>query len=100
MRVLFHLKSLKIFYNNNHSLILSNIDALTTKLNDSLTNTIKNKMTIIPQAYYKISGLVIATNSKFLFINDFFDSAALYDIGISWGQIADKKLFKKYNKLI
>lgn len=53
-----------------------------------------NEVTIIPQAYYKISGLVMAMNHDFIFVSDFFDSAALYDIGIAWGQLANKKVYK------
>ena len=53
-----------------------------------------NEVTVIPQAYYKISGLVMAMNHDFIFVSDFFDSAALYDIGIAWGQLANKKVYK------
>lgn len=55
----------------------------------------KNRIIIKPQAYYKISGLTIAINHDFFFISEFFDSAALYDIGLAWGQLSDKKFFKK-----
>lgn len=55
-----------------------------------------NKITLIPVADYKISGLVVATNRFFLIKTEFFDSAALYDIGISWGRLGDKKFYKKY----
>ena len=57
-----------------------------------------HRIKIIPQAYYKISGMVVAHNHTFIFRNDFFDSAALYDIGIVWGPLANKKIFKKYFK--
>ncbi len=53
---------------------------------------------IIPQAYYKLSGLVLAHNHTFFFKNDFFDSAALYDIGVGWGAFSNKRLVKKYLK--
>lgn len=59
----------------------------------------KNKMTIIPQAHYVLSGRVVAFNHDFLFISQFFDSAALYDLGASWGKLADKTFFKKYLKM-
>ena len=55
-----------------------------------------NRITIIPVAYYKISGMVIATNRFFLLKTEFFDSAALYDIGLAWGKLGNKKLYKKY----
>jgi len=55
-----------------------------------------NKITMIPVADYKISGLVVATNRFFLIKTEFFDSAALYDIGIAWGRLGDKKFYKKY----
>lgn len=55
-----------------------------------------NKIQILPQAEYKISGLVIAYNRSFLTRDDFFDSAALYDIGLAWGKMSDKKFYKKY----
>ncbi len=55
-----------------------------------------SKMTIIPQAHYILQGQTVAYNHDFLFISDFFDSAALYDIGTSWGDLADKKIFKRY----
>lgn len=51
---------------------------------------------ITPQAKYIISGLVVAYNYTFLYRNEFFDSAALYDIGISWGRLADKKFYNRY----
>lgn len=55
-----------------------------------------HKIQMAPQAEYKISGLVVAHNSSFLIRNDFFDSAALYDIGLAWGELGDKKFYKKY----
>ena len=57
-----------------------------------------NKMEIIPQAHYVLSGKVVAFNHDFLFRSPFFDSAALYDLGTSWGKLADKNLFKTYMK--
>lgn len=56
----------------------------------------KNEMELIPQAHYVLSGRVVAFNHDFLFISKFFDSAALYDLGVSWGKLSDKALFKKY----
>lgn len=55
-----------------------------------------NKMEMIPQAHYELSGRVVAYNHDFLFISKFFDSAALYDLGASWGKLSDTELFKKY----
>ena len=60
----------------------------------SLVN--KGTMEITPQAHYVLSGKVIAYNHDFLFRTKFFDSAALYDLGAAWGNLADKKLLKKY----
>ena len=57
-----------------------------------------NKIQIKPQAEYNISGLVVAYNRSFLTRDDFFDSAALYDIGLVWGRLSDKKFYKKYFK--
>jgi hypothetical protein len=57
-----------------------------------------HKIKVIPQAHYKLSGMVVAYNYSFVFISEFFDSAALYDLGASWGQLADKKLYNKYFK--
>lgn len=59
----------------------------------------KGTMEITPQAHYILSGKVIAYNHDFLFISKFFDSAALYDLGASWGKLADKKTLKKYIKV-
>ena len=55
-----------------------------------------NEMEIIPQAHYILSGRVVAFNHDFLFVSKFFDSAALYDLGVSWGKLSDKSFFKKY----
>ena len=60
----------------------------------SLINS--NQITMIPQAHYVLSGLVIAYNRDFLFKSEFFDSVALYDLGASWGNMANKDLFGKY----
>lgn len=59
----------------------------------------KNKAEMIPQAHYELSGKAIAINHDFLFISKFFDSVALYDLGAAWGDMADKKLYKKYIKI-
>ena len=58
----------------------------------------KHKIKIIPQAHYELSGLVVAYNHDFFFVNDFFDSAALYDLGASWGELGRKIIYKKYFK--
>lgn len=57
-----------------------------------------HKIMVIPQAHYKLSGLAVAYNYSFVFISDFFDSAALYDLGATWGELADKNLYNKYFK--
>ena len=62
----------------------------------SLINS--NQMVIMPQAHYVMSAKAIAYNYDFIFISEFFDSAALYDLGSAWGEIADKNYFKKYIK--
>jgi len=59
----------------------------------------KGTMEITPQAHYVLSGKVIAYNHDFLFISKFLDSAALYDLGTAWGELADTKLLKKYIKV-
>ena len=59
----------------------------------------KGTMEITPQAHYILSGKVIAYNHNFLFASKFFDSAALYDLGTSWGKLANKELLKKYVKV-
>lgn len=65
----------------------------------SLLNS--HKITVIPVAHYDISCTVVANNYDFLFISDFFDSAALYDLGCAWGKLGDKKYynanFKSYS---
>lgn len=58
-----------------------------------------NEVTIIPQAHYILSGRVIAYNHDFLFISKFFDSISLYDLGMAWGDMTDKTLYKKYIKI-
>ncbi len=60
----------------------------------SLINS--HQITMMPQAHYVLSGKAVAINHDFWFITEFFDSAALYDLGTAWGKIADKKMFKKY----
>ncbi len=57
-----------------------------------------HKITLIPQAHYKLSGLTVAYNYSFIFINDFFDSAALYDLGSAWGKLGEKNFYDKYFK--
>ncbi|MBP3820379.1 hypothetical protein J6G99_01885 [bacterium] len=57
-----------------------------------------NEVTVVPQASYKISGMVIAYNHDFLLKNNFFDTIALYDVGLAWGKLANEKIFKKYFK--
>lgn len=57
----------------------------------------KNKIIeITPKAKYHIAGLVVAYNYSFFIRNEFFDSAALYDIGIAWDKLADKNFYRKY----
>lgn len=58
----------------------------------------KNKITVIPQASYELSGLAVAKNHDFVFRNDFFDSAALFDLGTSWGEIGHLDVYQKYLK--
>lgn len=56
----------------------------------------KKKITLIPKASYKLSGTVVAHNHQFLIKQGFFDSAALYDLGATWGKLGDKKFYNKY----
>lgn len=58
-----------------------------------------HQMTVIPQAHYVLPARAVAYNHDFLFISEFFDSAALYDLGASWGKLSDKRTFKKYIKV-
>ena len=48
---------------------------------------------IIPVAYYKISGQVVAHNTYFP-LKTGFDNIALYDIGFVWGKLAKDDFFK------
>ena len=57
-----------------------------------------HEIKIIPMAYYKLSGMVVASNHDFFRVSDFFDSAALYDLGASWGSIGTKPVYSKYFK--
>lgn len=53
-----------------------------------------------PVAEYSINGYVVALNSNLwlrdLMRND-FDDMALLDIGLTWGDLSDPKVIKKYN---
>lgn len=60
----------------------------------SLINS--NEITVMPQAHYILSGKTVAYNRDFWFKTEFFDSAALYDLGAAWGKISDKRIFQKY----
>ena len=58
---------------------------------------INNKIIDVePQAYYKISGLTVAYNRSFFIRSKFFDSACLYDIGLTWGKLGEKSFYQKY----
>ena len=57
-----------------------------------------HKIKIIPVAHYELSGLIVANNHDFLFVSDFFDSAALYDLGAAWGKLGKKNIYRKYFK--
>lgn len=67
-----------------------------TFIYDSLIND--HQMRVIPQAHYKLSGLAVAYNYSFVFISEFFDSAALYDLGAAWGKLGEKDFYNKYFK--
>jgi len=62
----------------------------------SLINDHKIKM--IPQAHYELQGSVSAYNSTFILTDGFFESAALYDLGATWGKLSDKKFYNRYFK--
>lgn len=49
-----------------------------------------------PRAKYKIAGTAIAYNYSFFIRNEFFDSAALYDLGLAWGKLGEKNFYNKY----
>lgn len=51
---------------------------------------------LIPQAHYQLSGLTVAYNYNFVFKQSFFDSAALYDLGSSWGKLGDRNFYDSY----
>jgi hypothetical protein len=53
---------------------------------------------ILPRAKYKISGLVVAYNKLNYDKTSFFDSTALYDIGLAWGKLGDRDFYDKYYK--
>jgi len=59
----------------------------------------KKKFILEKQAKYSISGLTVATNTNF-FLRDVlrsdFDDLFLMDIGLTWGDLADKSIVKKY----
>lgn len=54
-----------------------------------------------PQAEYSLTGLVVAKNTNF-FLRDVmrtqFDEVCLMDVGVVWGEIADKNYVKKHLK--
>lgn len=58
----------------------------------------KSKVMLLPMAEYSISGRVVAMNHTFAFFRSDFDNVALFDIGLVFGQISDKKFIKKYLK--
>lgn len=62
--------------------------------------TNKNKLYALKkQAEYSVTGLVVAKNTNF-FLRDVmrkpFDEVCLMDVGLVWGEIADKKYVKQY----
>ena len=68
--------------------------AAKTFIYKSLINDYKVKL--MPQAHYKLSGSVAAYDYGFLFIDDYFNSIALYDAGIAWEKLSDKKFYNTY----
>ncbi len=58
----------------------------------------KNKILLMPQAHYELSGTAVASNHNFVFTFNFFDSAALYDLGTAWGKMGEKRFYNKYYK--
>ena len=56
---------------------------------------------LMAQADYSISGLVVTKNTNFGLRNlsrTTFDGIAFADVGLTWGDMADKKMLKKYFK--
>lgn len=53
-----------------------------------------HKIKIIPMAHYEMSCMPVAYNHDFLFIDAFFDSAALYDLGCAWGKMGNKEYYR------
>lgn len=61
----------------------------------------KDSVELVKQASYSISGRVVAKN--FLFWGNYlpggkrtFQSTALFDLGLVWGDLSDKKILKNY----
>lgn len=57
------------------------------------TLTTGKKVKLIPQAHYKLSGLTVGYNSSTVFKYDTLNDIALYDLGTSWGKLADKYFY-------
>lgn len=55
-------------------------------------------ITLKPQAHYELSGSVAVKAYDSLFVNKFFNSAALYDLGVTWGNLANRSFYTKYLK--
>lgn len=49
--------------------------------------TTGKKVKIIPQASYKLSGLIVNHEYNYLFKYDPLNNIALYDLGLSWGKL-------------
>jgi hypothetical protein len=63
-----------------------------------MINGEKYRYSLSPRASYVISGIVITKNTNFWlrgFFKNRFDDICLLDLGIVWGDIADKKFLKK-----
>ncbi len=61
----------------------------------------KYRYSLSPRASYVLSGIVVAKNTNFWlrgFFKNRFDDICLLDLGIAWGDLADKEVLKKYFK--
>ncbi len=66
-----------------------------------MINGEKYRYSLSPRASYVLNGIVVAKNTNFWLRGIFknrFDDICLLDLGIAWGELADKEILKKYFK--
>ncbi len=106
--IIYHIKFAFAFPNGYENIQINTsqepqqIDYPDNTINQRIINyeslTERKVISLIPRASYKISALVTAHNSFFPVKDKMFDAAALYDIGLAWGELGDKDFYKKYFK--